>query len=194
MSEFFEGFGVGHWLVLGIVIFMIGNFRSGQAKPHELLTETLRMMAKRKELHPKLAPTPPWLTSNKPPAAGTLGDYTSQATSAMTMQYSLLVDDWQLPQQCYIAADNVWRHVPLNAPLNDSAKSAAPLHGQALDFESLNPFVIAIATKANHIVIFWRDEAFVRQTKPAEQDLETLTDQLKQRLMTIGNLLNQSSH
>lgn len=197
MSELFEGWGVGQWLMVGIVIFLIGNFSSGQSKPHELMTETLRLMAKRKQLYPKLAPTPQWLNNTKTPTSGSLGDYSKQ-TASMTMQYSLLVDDWQLPQSCYIAADNHWRYVsfnPLNAPDETSHPSSPPafaiLNGEALNFETLNPFIIAIATKANHIVLFWRDEAFVRQTKPNHDDLEALTDHLLKTLMATGNAINK---
>ncbi len=160
--------------------------------------DKLRMTARRLQLNPKLVSCPDWIKGKD-----------NEYGRGMLGQYCLVLDDVQLPHTRYQVIDGQWRpdssfvdtskdDVKLTIPsairANNSTnntivkKTNFSLDKAPLDLPvSIEPFVKGLLTKANSIVIYWEDIAYVRpssnpayQQKLIEADLLVLKKQLEQ--------------
>lgn len=188
MGMIFESWGASQWFLVAIVIFAVGHFFGKKDDALNAPLELFRMLARHQALYPKLAPKPNWLKVKKP-KHHVFSDY-DQKEAGMMMQYYLLCDDWRLPQACYVVQDNQWRQVDFDEKEHKAPKKspmADMLSGQMLPFDALNPFVFALATNGNCIVLFWHDDVFVHQNKPTQSEMNDVISHLKQALTKIAN-------
>lgn len=152
--------------------------------------DKLRMTARRLELHPKLVTCPDWIKGKD-----------NEYGRGMMGQYCLVLKDTQLPHTRYQVIDGQWRpdssfvdmavdNTKLTIPSairtsqgstnNVVRKTDFSLDKVPLDLPvSIEPFVKGLLTKANSIVIYWEDIAYVRpSTNRAYQQTLIETDLL----------------
>lgn len=185
---------MGMWIVVAIVLFVLGSMMALKPSGVDIRLDTLRMSARKLGLNPKLIACPDWV-------AGKDGEF----GRGMIGQYGLVLDDIKLPLSRYQVIDGQWRPISSSDPLPPAAPTA---HFQsrlrAADHElppnvhfgldkspldlppSIGPYVKALATQANSIVIYWEDIAYVRpisnpnyKKDAIEPDLLALKAQLK---------------
>ncbi|MGP5178112.1 hypothetical protein [Psychrobacter aquimaris] len=189
---------MGTFIGVIIVLFVLGSMMALKPNGIDQRLDKLRMTARRLQLNPKLVSCPDWIKGKD-----------NEYGRGMLGQYCLVLDNVQLPHTRYQVIDGQWRpdssfvdtskdDVKLTIPsairANNSAnntiikKTNFSLDKTSLDLPvSIEPFVKGLLTKANSIVIYWEDIAYVRpssnptyQQKLIEADLLVLKKQLEQ--------------
>ncbi len=189
---------MGTFVGVIIVLFVLGSMMALKPNGIDQRLDKLRMTARRLQLNPKLVSCPDWIKGKD-----------NEYGRGMLGQYCLVLDDVQLPHTRYQVIDGQWRpdssfidttkdDVKLTIPsairANNSTnntiikKTNFSLDKAPLDLPvSIEPFVKGLLTKANSIVIYWEDIAYVRpssnpayQQKLIESDLLVLKKQLEQ--------------
>ncbi len=164
---------MGMWIAIAIALFVLGSMLALKPSGIDQRLDKLRMEARRLDLNPKLIACPDWVRGRD----GELG-------RGMIAQYGLVLEGRQLPYLRYHAVDGRWRVTAMDNP----PKSAFILDNQPIDLpKSIAPFVKALVIKANSIVIFWEDIAYVRPiTNPNYQQ-----NQLEAELLMLKAHLEQ---
>ncbi|MGP4969710.1 hypothetical protein [Psychrobacter aquimaris] len=189
---------MGTFVGVIIVLFVLGSMMALKPNGIDQRLDKLRMTARRLQLNPKLVSCPDWIKGKD-----------NEYGRGMLGQYCLVLDDVQLPHTRYQVIDGQWRpdssfidttkdDVKLTIPSTIRAKNSTnntiikktnfSLDKAPLDLPvSIEPFVKGLLTKANSIVIYWEDIAYVRpssnpayQQKLIEADLLVLKKQLEQ--------------
>ncbi|MGO3083490.1 MAG: hypothetical protein ACTIIF_09905 [Psychrobacter celer] len=171
-----------------IVLFVLGSMMALKPNGIDQRLDKLRMTARRLQLNPKLVSCPDWIKGRD-----------NEYGRGMLGQYCLILDDIQLPHARYQVIDGQWRPDSsfVDTSVDDSklvvpsairATHSRPVIKPAnftldrapLDLPaSIEPFVKGLLTKANSIVIYWEDIAYVRPaTNPAYQQKMIETDLL----------------
>lgn len=164
-----------------IVLFVLGSMMALKPNGIDQRLDKLRMTARRLQLNPKLVSCPDWIKGKD-----------NEYGRGMLGQYCLVLDDMQLPHTRYQVIDGQWRPdsrfvdtstkdtkltIPSairsnqNNTKTDIKKTDFSLDKMPIDLPvSIEPFVKGLLTKANSIVIYWEDIAYVRpSTNPAYQ-------------------------
>ncbi len=168
---------MGLWIAIAIVLFVLGSMMALKPSGIDQRLDKLRMTARRLQLNPKLVACPDWVKGKD-----------NEYGRGMIGQYGLVLENVQLPYTRYQVIEGQWRpsasaddnKVAIQANFSlDKVPLALP--------PTIEPFVKALLIKANSIVIYWEDIAYVRpitnpsyQTKAIESDLLLLKAQLEQ--------------
>lgn len=172
---------MGIWIAVAIVLFVFGSMMALKPSGIDQRLDRLRMTARRLELNPKLVACPDWVRGKD-----------NEYGRGMLGQYGLVMDNVQLPHSRYQAIDGQWRP---DTSAEDSSQGVTQKTSTSFNLDkvplalppSIEPFVKALWIKANSIVIYWEDIAYVRPaTHPnyksfnIESDLLILKSQLEQ--------------
>lgn len=172
---------MGTFIGVIIVLFVLGSMMALKPNGIDQRLDKLRMTARRLQLNPKLVSCPDWIKGKD-----------NEYGRGMLGQYCLVLDDMQLPHTRYQVIDGQWRPdsrfvdtstkdtkltIPSairssqNNTKTDIKKPNFSLDKMPIDLPvSIEPFVKGLLTKANSIVIYWEDIAYVRpSTNPAYQ-------------------------
>ena len=162
---------MGLWIAVAIVLFVLGSMMALKPSGIDQRLDKLRMTARRLGLNPRLVACPDWVKGKD-----------NELGRGMLGQYGLVLNDVQMPHSRYQAIEGQWR------PYTDSTASSSDsdvatsfnLDKVALELPvSIEPFVKALLIKANSIVIYWEDIAYVRPaTNPNYKSLEIEPDLL----------------
>ena len=198
---------MGTFIGVIIVLFVLGSMMALKPNGIDQRLDKLRMTARRLQLNPKLVSCPDWIKGKD-----------NEYGRGMLGQYCLVLDDVQLPHTRYQVIDGQWRpdssfvdtskdDVKLTIPsairANNSPnntiikKTNFSLDKAPLDLPvSIEPFVKGLLTKANSIVIYWEDIAYVRpatnptyQQKLIESDLLALKEKLEEWALQMQKIL-----
>ena len=189
---------MGTFVGVIIVLFVLGSMMALKPNGIDQRPHPLRMTARRLQLNPKPVSCPDWIKGKD-----------NEYGRGMLGQYCLVLDEVQLPHTRYQVIDGQWRPdssfidttkddvkltIPSTIRTNNSTnnntitkKTNFSLDKAPLDLPvSIEPFVKGLLTKANSIVIYWEDIAYVRpssnpayQQKLIEADLLVLKKQLE---------------
>ena len=180
-----------------IVLFVLGSMMALKPNGIDQRLDKLRMTARRLQLNPKLVACPDWIKGRD-----------NEYGRGMMGQYCLVLENTQLPHTRYQVIDGQWRpdssfvdttkdDIKLNIPSAIRSTQSSPetavkktnfsLDKVPLDLPvSIEPFVKGLLTKANSIIIYWEDIAYVRpstnpkyQQKAIESDLLVLKTNLE---------------
>ena len=180
-----------------IVLFVLGSMMALKPNGIDQRLDKLRMTARRLQLNPKLVTCPDWIKGRD-----------NEYGRGMMGQYCLVMEDMKLPHTRYQVVDGQWRPdssfvdttkdiTPLAIPsaIRSSQSIVSPTVKQTnfsldktpLDLPaSIEPSVKGLLTKANSIIIYWEDIAYVRpstnpyyQQKAIETDLLILKENLE---------------
>ena len=198
---------MGMWIAILIVLFVLGSMMALKPSAIDQRLDKLRMTARRLQLNPKLVTCPDWIKGKD-----------NEYGRGMMGQYCLILDDTNLPFTRYQVIDGQWRpDSSFVDTTNDDNKLIVPtamrakqsnadttvkkinvsLDKVALDLPvSIAPYVKGLLTKANSIVIYWEDIAYVRpatnptyQQKLIESDLLLLKQKLEAWALQMQNSL-----
>ena len=188
---------MGMWIAIVIVLFVLGSMMALKPSAIDQRLDKLRMTARRLQLNPKLVNCPDWIKGKD-----------NEYGRGMMGQYCLILEDINLPFTRYQVIDGQWRpDSSFVDTTNDDNKLIVPtamrskqsnadttvkkinvsLDKMPLDLPvSIGPYVKGLLTKANSIVIYWEDIAYVRpatnptyQKKLIESDLLLLKQKLE---------------
>ena len=188
---------MGMWIAIVIVLFVLGSMMALKPSAIDQRLDKLRMTARRLQLNPKLVNCPDWIKGKD-----------NEYGRGMMGQYCLILEDVNLPFTRYQVIDGQWRpDSSFVDTTNDDNKLIVPtamrsnqsntdttvkrinvsLDKVPLDLPvSIAPYVKGLLTKANSIVIYWEDIAYVRpatnptyQQKLIESDLLLLKQKLE---------------
>ncbi|MBE0446218.1 MAG: hypothetical protein ACTHYX_02225 [Psychrobacter sp.] len=156
-----------------IVLFVLGSMMALKPNGVDQRLDNLRMTARRLQLNPKLVTCPDWIKGKD-----------DEYGRGMMGQYCLVLDGLQLSHTRYQVIDGQWRpDLDFVDPTPEDSKLTIPsairsnqnqtntstnktnfsLDKTPLDLpSSIEPFVKGLFTKANSIVIYWEDIAYVR--------------------------------
>lgn len=180
-----------------IVLFVLGSMMALKPNGIDQRVDKLRMTARCLQLNPKLVTCPDWIKGRD-----------NEYGRGMMGQYCLILEDAQLPHTRYQVIDGQWRpdsgfvdttkdDVKLNIPSAIRSTQISPeVAAKKTDFSldktpldlpvTIEPFVKGLLTKANSIIIYWEDIAYVRpstnptyQPKAMEPDLLVLKTNLE---------------
>ena len=180
-----------------IVLFVLGSMMALKPNGIDQRLDNLRMTARRLQLNPKLVTCPDWIKGRD-----------NEYGRGMMGQYCLVLENTQLPHTRYQVIDGQWRpdssfvdttkdDIKLNIPSAIRSTQSSPdtaikktnfsLDKVPLDLPvSIEPSVKGLLTKANSIIIYWEDIAYVRpstnpkyQQKAIESDLLVLKANLE---------------
>ena len=180
-----------------IVLFVLGSMMALKPNGIDQRLDNLRMTARRLQLNPKLVTCPDWIKGRD-----------NEYGRGMMGQYCLVLENTQLPHTRYQVIDGQWRpdssfvdttkdDIKLNIPSAiRSTQSSPDIATKKTDFSldkvpldlpvSIEPSVKGLLTKANSIIIYWEDIAYVRpstnpkyQQKAIESDLLMLKANLE---------------
>ena len=180
-----------------IVLFVLGSMMALKPNGIDQRLDNLRMTARRLQLNPKLVTCPDWIKGRD-----------NEYGRGMMGQYCLVLENTQLPHTRYQVIDGQWRpdssfvdttkdDIKLNIPSAIRSTQSSPdtaikktnfsLDKVPLDLPvSIEPSVKGLLTKANSIIIYWEDIAYVRpstnpkyQQKAIEADLLVLKANLE---------------
>lgn len=168
---------MGMWIAIAIVLFVLGSMMALKPSGIDQRLDKLRMTARRLQLNPKLVTCPDWVKGRD-----------NEYGRGMIGQYGLVLDNVKLPLTRYQVLDGQWRPAS-NASSSDNNSSdnkSSPVQANfsldkmPIDLPvSIEPFVKGLLTKANSIVIYWEDIAYVRpSTNPAYQQQTIESDLL----------------
>ena len=189
---------MGMWIAIAIVLFVLGSMMALKPNGIDQRLDKLRMTARRLQLNPKLIGCPDWIKGKD-----------NEYGRGMMGQYCLVLEDAQLPYTRYQVIGGQWRpDSNFVDTTTDATKLSIPsairssqsnthtmikktdfsLDKVALDLPvSIEPHVKGLLTKANSIVIYWEDIAYVRpatnptyQQKLIESDLLLLKQKLEE--------------
>ena len=198
---------MGMWIAILIVLFVLGSMMALKPSAIDQRLDKLRMTARRLQLNPKLVNCPDWIKGKD-----------NEYGRGMMGQYCLILEDINLPFTRYQVIDGQWRPdssfvdttnddnkliVPTAMRSNQSntdttvKKINVSLDKVPLDLPvSIAPYVKGLLTKANSIVIYWEDIAYVRpatnptyQQKLIESDLLLLKQKLEAWALQMQNSL-----
>ena len=198
---------MGMWIAILIVLFVLGSMMALKPSAIDQRLDKLRMTARRLQLNPKLVTCPDWIKGKD-----------NEFGRGMMGQYCLILDNTNLPFTRYQVIDGQWRPdssfvdttnddnkliVPTAMRTNQSnvdttvKKINVSLDKTPLDLPvSIAPYVKGLLTKANSIVIYWEDIAYVRpatnptyQQKLIESDLLLLKQKLEAWALQMQNSL-----
>ena len=198
---------MGMWIAILIVLFVLGSMMALKPSAIDQRLDKLRMTARRLQLNPKLVTCPDWIKGKD-----------NEYGRGMMGQYCLILEDINLPFTRYQVIDGQWRPdssfvdttnddnkliVPTAMRSNQSnadttiKKINVSLDKVPLDLPvSIAPYVKGLLTKANSIVIYWEDIAYVRpatnptyQQKLIESDLLLLKQKLEAWALQMQNSL-----
>jgi len=187
---------MGTLIGIVIVLFVLGSMMALKPNGIDQRLDKLRMTARRLELNPKLVTCPDWIKGKD-----------NEYGRGMLGQYCLILEETKLPHTRYQVIDGQWRPdssfvdtstddkiltIPSAIRSTQSKKVTVSKTNFSLDKASLDlpvsiePFVKGLLTKANSIVIYWEDVAYVRpssnpayQQKMIEADLLVLKANLE---------------
>jgi len=171
---------MGLWIGIVIVLFVLGSMMALKPSGIDQRLDKLRMTARRLQLNPKLVACPDWVRGKD-----------NEYGRGMLGQYGLVLEDVQLPYTRYRVIDGEWRPDSNVATHNTTSITTPPanfrLDKAPLGLPStIEPFVKALLVKANSIIIYWEDIAYVRpstnpsyKTSNIEPDLLLLKAQLE---------------
>ena len=187
---------MGTLIGIVIVLFVLGSMMALKPNGIDQRLDKLRMTARRLELNPKLVTCPDWIKGKD-----------NEYGRGMLGQYCLRLEETKLPHTRYQVIDGQWRPdssfvdtstddkiltIPSAIRSTQSknvtvSKTNFSLDKASLDLPvSIEPFVKGLLTKANSIVIYWEDVAYVRpssnpayQQKMIEADLLVLKANLE---------------
>ena len=168
---------MGLWIVIAIVLFVLGSMMALKPSGIDLRLDKLRMTARRLQLNPKLVACPDWIKGKD-----------NEYGHGMLGQYGLVLENKQLPHARYQVIDGQWRALSAaeGAPMTSDASADFRLDNVPLELPAtIGPFVKGLLIKANSIVIYWEDIAYVRPaTNPSYQvnDIEPDLLALKAKL------------
>ena len=197
---------MGMWIAIAIVLFVLGSMMALKPSAIDQRLDKLRMTARRLQLNPKLVTCPDWVRGRD-----------NEYGRGMLGQYGIVLDNVQLPLSRYRVIEGQWRTdseaseadtVTDNAMVNSAlTKRTAIKANFSLDKTPLalpvtiEPFVKALLIKANSIVIYWEDIAYVRpMTNPSykataiESDLTVLKTQLEHWALQVQPLPNEAAN
>lgn len=168
---------MGIWIVIAIILFVLGSMMALKPSGIDMRLDTLRMTARKVGLNPKLVACPEWV-------AGKDGEF----GRGMMGQYGIVLDDIKLPHARYQVIDGQWRPAKTDEKATQSLAPHYGLDKVALNLPStIQPFVKALTTQANSVIIYWEDIAYVRPISnptysrhSVEPDLLVLKEQLTQ--------------
>ena len=198
---------MGMWIAIAIVLFVLGSMMALKPSGIDQRLDKLRMTARRLQLNPKLVTCPDWIKGKD-----------NEYGRGMMGQYCLILENTNLPFTRYQVIDGQWRpdssfvdtskdDVKLTIPsairANNSTnntivkKTNFSLDKAPLDLPvSIEPYVKGLLTKANSIVIYWEDIAYVRpatnpayQQKLIESDLLALKEKLEEWALQMQKIL-----
>ena len=198
---------MGMWIVIIIVLFVLGSMMALKPSGIDQRLDKLRMTARRLQLNPKLVTCPDWIKGKN-----------NEYGRGMMGQYCLILENTNLPFTRYQVIDGQWRPdssfvdttiddnkliVPTAIRANQSnthtaiKKPNVSLDKMPLDLPvSIEPYVKGLLTKANSIVIYWEDIAYVRpatnptyQQKLIESDLLALKEKLEEWALQMQKIL-----
>ena len=156
-----------------IVLFVLGSMMALKPNGIDQRLDKLRMTARRLQLNPKLVSCPDWIKGRD-----------NEYGRSMLGQYCLIFEDTKLPHTRYQVIDGQWRPdssfvdtstddktLTIPSAIRSSQVSNNPVVKKT-DFSldqvplelpvSIEPFVKGLLTKANSIIIYWEDIAYVR--------------------------------
>ena len=195
---------MGIWIAIAIVLFVLGSMMALKPSGIDQRLDKLRMTARRLQLNPKLVACPDWVRGrNNEYGRGMLG------------QYGIVLDNMQLPLTRYCVINGEWRpdseagesdmtidNTRVNSALTKSTAVKANFNLDKTPLAlpaTIEPFVKALLIKANSIVIYWEDIAYVRpSTNPnykavaIEADLTLLKNQLEHWALQVQHLPNKN--
>lgn len=186
-----------------IVLFVLGSMMALKPNGIDQRLDKLRMTARRLQLNPKLVTCPDWIKGRD-----------NEYGRGMMGQYCFVLENTKLPHTRYLVIDGQWRpdssfvdttkeDIKLNIPSAIRSTQGSPsvvvkktnfsLDKVPLDLPvSIEPFVKGLLTKANSIIIYWEDIAYVRpssnpmyQPKAIEADLLVLKTNLEKWALEI---------
>lgn len=156
-----------------IVLFVLGSMMALKPNGIDQRLDKLRMTARRLQLNPKLVACPDWIKGRD-----------NEYGRGMLGQYCLILEETKLPHTRYQVIDGQWRPDNSFVDTSDDAKtlhipsairstqSSNNVTVKKTDFSldkaplelpvSIEPFVKGLMTKANSIIIYWEDIAYVR--------------------------------
>ncbi len=203
---------MGMWIAILIVLFVLGSMMALKPSAIDQRLDKLRMTARRLQLNPKLVTCPDWIKGKD-----------NEYGRGMMGQYCLILEDTHLPFTRYQVIDGQWRPdssfvdttkdesklvVPSAIRSNNQSTAHSTTHSitkktnfsldkMGLDLPvSIQPYVKGLVTKANSIVIYWEDIAYVRpatnptyQQKLIESDLLLLKQKLEAWALQMQNSL-----
>ena len=198
---------MGMWIAIAIVLFVLGSMMALKPSGIDQRLDKLRMTARRLQLNPKLVTCPDWIKGKD-----------NEYGRGMMGQYCLILENTNLPFTRYQVIDGQWRPdssfvdtttddnkliVPTAIRANQSnthtaiKKPNVSLDKMPLDLPvSIEPYVKGLLTKANSIVIYWEDIAYVRpatnptyQQKLIESDLLALKEKLEEWALQMQKIL-----
>ena len=198
---------MGMWIAILIVLFVLGSMMALKPSGIDQRLDKLRMTARRLQLNPKLVTCPDWIKGKD-----------NEYGRGMMGQYCLILENTNLPFTRYQVIDGQWRPdssfvdtttddnkliVPTAIRVNQSNTHTAikklnvSLDKMPLDLPvSIEPYVKGLLTKANSIVIYWEDIAYVRpatnptyQQKLIESDLLALKEKLEEWALQMQKIL-----
>ena len=192
---------MGMWIAIAIVLFVLGSMMALKPSAIDQRLDKLRMTARRLQLNPKLVTCPDWIRGRD-----------NEYGRGMLGQYGIVFDKVQLPLSRYRVIEGQWRansdasesdnRVTDNAMVNSALTKRTALKA-TFDLDktplalpaTIEPFVKALLIKANSIVIYWEDIAYVRPiTNPSykataiESDLTVLKTQLEHWALQVQQL------
>ena len=158
--------GLGVWIAVAIVLFVLGSIMSLKPSGVEQRLDKLRMTARRLELNPKLIACPSWIRGKD-----------NEYGRGMIAQYALILVDIKLPETQYQVVDNQLRPQLMDSQIKanfvlDKMPLALP--------DTIAPFVKAVYSKANSMVIFWDDSAYVKPASNPHYDTQQIEPDLLQ--------------
>ena len=164
---------MGIFIGVLIVLFVLGSMMALKPNGIDQRLDKLRMTARRLALNPKLVACPDWIKGRD-----------NEYGRGMMGQYCLVLEDMKLPHTRYQVINGQWRpdisfvdttkgDTKLTIPSairahhsnGDSVvkKTNFSLDKVPLDLPiSIEPFVKGLWIKANSIIIYWEDIAYVR--------------------------------
>ena len=180
-----------------IVLFVLGSMMALKPNGIDQRLDKLRMTARRLQLNPKLVTCPDWIKGRD-----------NEYGRGMMGQYCLVLENMQLPHTRYQVINGQWRPdssfvdttkemttLTIPSAIRSNQNGSSPvvkktnfsLDKVPLDLPvSIEPFVKGLWTKANSIIIYWEDIAYVRpstnpayQQKAIEADLLVLKENLE---------------
>ncbi len=188
---------MGIWIAILIVLFVLGSMMALKPNGIDQRLDKLRMTARRLQLNPKLVACPDWLPGRD-----------NELGRGMMAQYCLVLEGIQLPYTRYRVVDGQWRadsnfvdtdseatKLTIPSAIRNGAPNNKVLKKPDFSLDktplelpvSIEPFVKGLWTKANSIVIYWEDIAYVRpisnpsyRAKMIEEDLLALKKKLEQ--------------
>lgn len=174
---------MGIWIVIAIVLFVLGSMMALKPSGVDIRLDHLRMTGRKLGLNPKLVACPDWVI-------GKDGEY----GRGMIGQYGLVLESVKLPLTRYQVIDGQWRPLTTSNSANSATNySGDQLSNYTLDKLSLDlppsmqPYIKALATQANSIMVYWEDSTYVRplsnpnySKQHVEADLLLLKSQLEQ--------------